>query len=184
MRSRIFAAIGMALAGWLAVAPAARADSAAEIARDARAALAELTAENAAARALAAEAKAVLVFPDIVKVGLLVGGQGGEGALIRDGQIAGYYRTTAASFGLQAGVQKFGYVLFFMSDQALTYLDRSDGWELGVGPSIVVVDEGVARNVTTTTLRSDVYAFIFDQKGLMAGMGLQGTKVSRFSPSR
>ena len=123
-------------------------------------------------------------FPDIVKFGLLVGGQGGEGALIKDGNIAGYYRTTAASFGLQAGAQKFGYVLFFMSDGALSYLGRSDGWELGVGPSIVIVDEGVARNVTTTTLRSDVYAFIFDQKGLMAGMGLQGTKVSRFSPSR
>lgn len=184
MSCRMIAAACVLMLGVLSLAPAARADSAAEIARETRAALAELTAENAAARALAAEAKAVLVFPDVVKFGLLVGGQGGEGALIRAGKIARYYRTTAASFGLQAGVQKFGYVLFFMSDKALTYLDRSDGWELGVGPSIVVVDEGVARNVSTTTVRSDVYAFVFDQKDLMAGMGLQGAKVSRFSPSR
>lgn len=99
------------------------ADSAVEIARETRAALAELTAENAAARALAAEAKAVQVFPDVVKFGLLVGGQDGEGALIRGGKIAGYYRTTAASFGLQAGVQKFGYLLLLMSDKALSYLD-------------------------------------------------------------
>lgn len=184
MSGRVLALVCVLLAGLLAEAPSARAESAAEIASEAKARLAELTAENPAARALAAEAKAVVVFPDIVKFGLLIGGQGGEGALIRDGKVSGYYRATSASFGWQAGVQKFGYVLFLMSDQAVTYLDRSDGWELGVGPSIVVVDEGVARNVTTTTLRSDVYAFVFDQRGLMAGVGLQGTKVARFSPSR
>jgi lipid-binding SYLF domain-containing protein len=76
-------------------------------------------------------------------------------------------------------VQSFGYAMFLMTDKALQYLDRSDGWELGVGPSIVVVDLGKANSLTTTTLKDDVYAFIFDQKGLMAGLGLQGSKITK-----
>jgi len=75
--------------------------------------------------------------------------------------------------------QSFGYVLFLMTDSAVKYLDRSDGWEIGVGPSVVVVDEGIASTLTTTTLKSDVYAFVFDQKGLMAGIGLQGSKITK-----
>src|SRR5439155_27187902 len=100
-------------------------------------------------------------------------------ALGRQGKTVGYYNTVAASYGLQAGVQEFGYALFFMSDSALGYLDRSDGFELGVGPSIVVVDAGKAKALTTTTAQNDIYAFIFDQRGLMAGAGLQGSKISR-----
>jgi lipid-binding SYLF domain-containing protein len=85
----------------------------------------------------------------------------------------------AGSYGLQAGVQKFGYALFLMNDNALQYLNKSDGWELGVGPSIVIVDKGKAKSLTTMTLKDDVYAFIFDQKGLMAGLGIQGSKITR-----
>jgi lipid-binding SYLF domain-containing protein len=94
----------------------------------------------------------------------------------------GYYNTVAASYGLQAGIQKFGYALFFMSDSALQYLDKSDGWEIGVGPSIVIVDAGVAKTLSTTTARKEIYAFIFSQKGLMAGLGLQGSKITRINP--
>ena len=83
--------------------------------------------------------------------------------------------------GLQAGIQKFGYALFFMTDSTLSYLNKSDGWELGVGPSIVVVDVGAAGSLTTTTAKSDVYAFFFSQKGLMAGIGLQGTKITKIN---
>ncbi len=81
--------------------------------------------------------------------------------------------------GLPAGAQSFGYALFFMTDSALKYLDKSGGWEVGTGPSVVIVDEGTARALTTTTAKSDVYAFFFDQKGLMAGLGLQGSQISR-----
>jgi lipid-binding SYLF domain-containing protein len=88
----------------------------------------------------------------------------------------------AASYGLQAGVQAFGYALFLMNDKALEYLDKSDGWEIGVGPSIVIVDQGKAKTMTSTTLRDDVYAFIFSQKGLMAGAGIQGSKITKTSP--
>jgi lipid-binding SYLF domain-containing protein len=125
------------------------------------------------------KAKGVLVFPSIVKGGFMVGGQYGEGALFRGGKVSGYYSTLQMSYGLQAGLQKYGYVLFFMTESAFKYLDKSDGWELGMGPSIVVVDEGTARSMTTTTMQSDIYAFFFDQTGLMGGLGLQGTKITK-----
>ena len=123
----------------------------------------------------------MLVFPSIVKGGFVVGAQYGEGALRTQGKTVGYYRSVAGSYGLQAGLQKFGYALFLMTDAALTYLDNSAGWEIGVGPSIVIVDEGVARSLTTTTARDDVYAFIFNQKGLMAGLGLQSSKITKIA---
>jgi lipid-binding SYLF domain-containing protein len=113
----------------------------------------------------------------------LVGAQyGSGGALFKNGITAGYYNILAGSYGLQAGVQSFSYALFFMDNASLNYLNRSEGWEVGVGPSIVVVDKGVAKSLTTTTAKNGVYAFIFGQKGLMAGLGLQGSKISRIYP--
>src|SRR5882724_11717560 len=153
--------------------------SRAEINRDVDSALAILYASTPNARHLAGQAKAVLVFPSIVKAGFLFGAQYGEGALRERGKTVGYYNSAAASYGLQAGVQAFGYALFFMSDSALRYLDKSGGFELGSGPSIVILDAGAARALTTTTLQNDMYAIFFDQKGLMAGLGLQGSKISR-----
>lgn len=147
--------------------------------RDARAALKSLTANNPAAKALGARARAVLVFPTMVKAGFMFGGQIGEGVLLKNGRVAGYYNSVAASYGFQAGIQSFGYALFFMNDGALRYLDESRGFEIGVGPSVVVVDQGLAKSITTSTLASDVYAFIFDQRGLMAGVGIQGSKITR-----
>jgi lipid-binding SYLF domain-containing protein len=155
------------------------ADTAAEIDRDVDASLDKLYSREPAAKALSEKAKGILIFPGIVKGGLIIGGQYGEGALRVNGKTAGFFNTVAASYGLQAGVQKFGYALFFMTDSALKYLESSDGWEIGVGPSIVIVDEGIAKSLTTTTAKSEIYAFFFDQKGLMAGIGLQGTKITR-----
>ena len=149
--------------------------------RSAAEALKNLTASDPAAQLLARQAKAVLVFPNIVKAGFLFGGQMGDGVLMQNGRPVGYYNSVAASYGLQAGVQVFGYALFFMNDAALAYLDQSDGWELGVGPSVVVVEQGMGKALTSTTLTQDVYAFIFDQKGLMAGLGLQGSKITQLS---
>jgi lipid-binding SYLF domain-containing protein len=160
-------------------ARSAAAASAAEINRDVDATLTKLFADIPEARSLAKQAKGTLVFPSIVKAGFLFGAQYGDGALRRGGKTVGYYNTVAASYGLQAGVQTFGYVLFFMSDSALRYLNESGGFEIGVGPSVVVLDAGKAKTLTSTTIQSDVYAFIFDQKGLMAGLGLQGSKISR-----
>ena len=157
----------------------ARAASAAGIDADVDAALIKLYEEQPVAKMLADKAVAILVFPNMVKAGFLVGAQYGEGALLKKGRTVGYYNSVAASYGLQAGAQSFGYVLFLMTPSAVHYLNKSGGWEIGVGPSVVVADEGVARTLTSTTLKSDVYAFIFDQKGLMAGMGLQGSKITK-----
>ncbi len=158
------------------------APKASEIDQNVTAALRDLYSHNEAAKALGAKAKAILVFPDIKKGAFIVGAQYGFGALRRGDATAGYYRTAAASYGFQAGVKKFGYALFFMTDAALAYLDKSGGWAIGTGPSIVVVDQGVARSLTTTNLRSDVYAFVFDQKGLMAGIGIEGSKITKITP--
>jgi lipid-binding SYLF domain-containing protein len=145
----------------------------------ATASLNALYASNQAARDLGNKAKAVLVFPDVLKGGFMVGGQIGNGVLRRKGRSIGYYNLTAASYGFQAGLQSFGYALFLMNDSAMDYLNKSAGWEVGVGPSVVIVDEGMAKTMTSTTLRNDVYALVFDQAGLMAGAGLQGSKITR-----
>lgn len=158
--------------------------SATEIDRDVDTALQKLYASTPVAEELSKVARGILVFPEVIKGGLIVGGQYGEGALREEGKTVGYYKTVAASYGLQAGAQKFGYAMFFITESSLTYLDESSGWEVGVGPSIVVVDEGAARSLTTTTAREDIYVFFFGQKGLMAGLGLQGSKISRITPDK
>ena len=159
----------------------AMAASAAELNREAAAALKQLYDSEPSAKALGAKTKGILVFPSIIKAGFIVGGQYGEGALRKGDRTVAYYNTVAASYGLQAGAQSFGYALFFMNDSAMKYLDKSDGWEIGTGPSIVIVDKGKAGGITTTTAQADVYAFFFDQQGLMAGLGLQGSKISRIN---
>ncbi|HEX6416062.1 MAG TPA: YSC84-related protein [Candidatus Saccharimonadales bacterium] len=160
-----------------------RGSSAREIDREATQSLANLFTNTPDAKVLADKAVAVLVFPRIVKGGFIIGGQFGDGALRKNGKSVAYYRSLAASYGFQAGIQAFGYVLFFMDDESVQYLNNSDGWELGVGPSLVVLDSGFGKNLSTTTLQKGVYAFIFDQTGLMAGMGIQGTKITKINPN-
>ncbi len=155
--------------------------TAAEINRDVKEALDILYAKSPKAKRLGEKAKGILVFPGIVKGGFLVGGQFGEGACLRNGQVTGYYNTIQLSYGYQAGLEKYGYALFLMTDSALEWIDKSDGWEIGTGPSIVVMDEGAARSLTTTTLQSEIYALFFNQKGLFGGVGLQGTKITKIN---
>ena len=152
--------------------------SAEELNREAAAALKTLYKNHPEAETLSRSARAMLVFPKIIKAGLVVGGSFGEGVLMREGHPDGYYNAISASWGWQAGVQSYGYVLFLMNEKALEYLDKSKGWEIGVGPSVVVVNEGVAKNLSSTTIKDDAYAFIFDQQGLMASVSIEGTKIS------
>ena len=119
---------------------------------------------------------------DSTKAGLGIGGQFGEGALFKGGKAIAFYNTTGVSTGLQAGAQQFGYALFFMNANAVAQLDKTEGFEVGVGPSVVVMDEGKAKSTTTTTMKDDIYAFIFGQKGLMAGLGVQGNKITKINP--
>jgi lipid-binding SYLF domain-containing protein len=171
--------VAAAVAAILAAPPPAGAADAATIDRESAAALASLYESAPGARTLGEKAKGILIFPNIVKAGFLVGAQYGDGALLKNRKNAGYYNIAAASYGFQAGVQSFGYAMFFMTDDALSYLDRSGGFEVGTGPSVVVVDEGMAKALTTTTARADVYSFVFGQRGLMAGVGLQGSKITK-----
>jgi lipid-binding SYLF domain-containing protein len=157
--------------------------SAQEIDRDSREALKRLEAEGGKTRELVQKAIAILMFPNIVKAGLIIGGQYGEGALIERGKTIGYYSIAAASFGLQAGGQSFSYALLFRKKSALDYLEKSDGWSIGSGPSVVVMDKGAAASMTSTTVTQDVVAIPFGQEGLMAGLGLEGSKISSITPS-
>jgi len=157
--------------------------SKATIDRDAKATLDKLYKNNPGAKALGDKSVGVLVFPSIVKGGFIIAGQFGDGALRRNGKSVAYYRSLAASYGFQAGAQAFGYVLFFMDEDSLRYLDNSAGFELGTGPSLVVLDSGFGKNFSTTTLQKGIYAFIFNQKGLMGGVGIQGTKITKINPN-
>jgi lipid-binding SYLF domain-containing protein len=164
--------------------PAEAAGSAGQIDSDAARALNQLYATQPTTRILGQRAKAVLVFPKIYKGGLLIGGLTGDGVLRVAGHATGYYNISAASFGLQAGGQTYSFALFFMKDEALNYLKKSEGWSIGSGPSVVVMDQGAAANMTSTTLTQDVYAFPFGQKGLMAGIGLEGSKITPIHPGK
>jgi len=156
--------------------------AATELAADSKAALQQLYANVPLAKELGLKAQAILVFPKVTKAGLGVGGQYGEGALLKGGTAVGYYKTTGASFGLQAGGQQYSYAMLFMNAKALEQLDNAKGFEVGVGPSVVLVDEGMAKTTTTSTLKDDIYAFVFGQKGLMAGLGIQGNKITKITP--
>jgi lipid-binding SYLF domain-containing protein len=156
--------------------------AAAELTADSQKALAALTAKVPLAKSLQPKAHAILVFPGVKKAGLGIGGQYGEGALLKGGKATAFYKTTGASFGLQAGGQEYGYAMYFMNANALTQLDTAKGFEVGVGPSYVLVDEGKGKSTTTTTIDKDIYAFIFSQKGLMAGLGIQGNKITKIKP--
>jgi len=184
VRAFAFTAIFILVAGALLALPGrTHAATADEIDHKVARALSDLYRINPKAREIGHQAVAVLVFPSITKGGFLVAGQHGEGGLvIRGGGVTRYYSSTAASYGLQAGIQKFGYALFFMNDQSLSYLNKSGGWELGSAPSLVVVDEGLSSSLSTTTLQKGIYAFFFNQKGLMGGLGLQGSKITRIHP--
>ena len=157
--------------------------SAQEIDRDSREALKRLEAQGGKTQELVQKAIAILIFPNIIKGGLIIGGQYGDGALIQQGKTIGYYNIAAASFGLQAGGQSFSYALLFQKQSALDYLQKSDGWSIGSGPSVVVMDKGAAGSLTSTTVTQDVVAIPFGQKGLMAGLGLEGSKITSITPS-
>ncbi len=156
--------------------------SAAEIEQRAKAALETLYRSSPKAEELAQKAKAILVFPEVLKAGAGIGGSYGEGVLFKHGVPAGFYSIAAASYGMQLGAQSYGYAMFFMDEKSLEYLDRNQGWEIGTGPSVVLVDKGMATTTTNTTMNSSVYLFTFSQKGLMAGTGVRGSKISRITP--
>ena len=156
----------------------AQAATAEDLNQDAAQALLNLYKSHPEAQRMAKDAKAILVFPKVIKAGLVFGGSYGEGVMTRNGSVAGYYNSVSASWGWQAGAESYGYVVFLMNEKSVSHLATTKGWELGVGPNVVVVNEGMAKNLSTSTLKDDAYAFIFDQQGLMASLSIEGTKIS------
>lgn len=177
-RNLMPAALLMAVVFSIGIVSSARAETAEDLQKNAEHSLQMLHKVNPLSIELSKHAKAVLVFPKIIKAGLVFGGSYGEGVLFENGKVRGYYNSVTGSWGLQAGAQTYGYVVFLMTEKAVKYLETSHGWEIGVGPTVVVVTEGVAKNLSSSTLKDDAYAFIFDQQGLMAGVSIEGTKIS------
>ena len=171
-----------ALALGAANVASAQSPNAENLDRSADQALQHLYETNPVARTLGEKSRAVLIFPSIVKAGLVFGAGYGEGELKQGSKVDGYYNSFTGSWGLQAGAQSYGYVVFLMTGKAVDYIHETHGWEIGVGPTVVVVDEGVAKNLSTSTLKDDAYAVIFDQRGLMAGVSIEGTKISHVRP--
>jgi len=182
IRSNLFTLIlATAVIVSMGVMNQASAATAEDLDKDSRQALQTLYQTEPVAETLSRTAKAVLVFPNIVKAGLVFGGSYGEGELIEGSKVVDYYNSVTGSWGLQAGAQSYGYAVFLMTDKAIQYVKDTKGWEIGVGPTVVVVDEGVAKNLSTSSLKDDAYAFIFSQQGLMAGVSIEGTKISRIN---
>lgn len=177
---RIFLALAFAVSSFAGMAfmNSASAASAGDLDRESQEALHKLYRIHPFAEKVGHEAKAILVFPNIVKAGLVFGGGFGEGELLEGSRVDGYYNSITGSWGFQFGAQSYSYVVFLMTDKAVRYIHETHGWELGVGPTVVVVDEGAAKNLSTSTLKDDAYAFIFGQQGLMAGVSIEGTKIS------
>ena len=156
-----------------------KASSAEEINDAANATLHRFVEQNPSAEELGRKAAGVLVFPSVVKAGMLLGGQYGEGVLIVHGNAAGYYNIVSASFGFQLGVQSLSIIIVFVTEQALADFQRAYGWKVGIDGSIVVVTLGAAGSIDTDSLTSPIVAFVTDQEGLMYSLSLEGSKISR-----
>ena len=126
-----------------------------------------------------ANAKGVLVIPNVIRVGFGLGGEYGEGALTIDGKTVDYYNTVAGSFGFQIGAQSKNIVIIFMEDNALTKFRDSVGWRAGVDGSVVLVDQGAGSSVDTNNLKHPIVGFVFGLKGLMFNLSLEGSKFTK-----
>jgi lipid-binding SYLF domain-containing protein len=155
------------------------AKSAAEIDAETDQALQTLYSESTAAKELGAKARGILVFPTITKGGIIVGGEYGEGALRVDGKTQGYYSSASGSIGLQLGISTRSLVIMFMTEEALQNFTKANGWEAGVNADVTLVDVGATGSLDTTTAQSPVIAFNFGEEGLMAGVSVEGTKVTK-----
>lgn len=125
------------------------------------------------------KASGMLVFPEVTKAAVGVGGEYGEGALVIDGKPVGFYSTTAASLGLQLGAEQRSQIIMFMTDQALKEFQTSDGWEVGGKASVTVIDTGKSGKIDSTSLTDPIVGYIFGEKGLMADLSFEGQKISK-----
>jgi lipid-binding SYLF domain-containing protein len=128
-------------------------------------------------------AKGLLVLPNVIKAGFIIGGEYGEGALRTGGKTVDYYNIAAGSFGFQIGAEKKDIIIAFMTDSALKQFRESSGWEAGVDGNIALIDLGGGQRIDTTTVKDPIIAFVFDVKGLMADISLKGSKFTKLDKS-
>ena len=128
---------------------------------------------------LVAKANGVLVFPSVLKVGFIAGGEYGEGALHVGGKTTGYYSTVSGSFGLQAGAQSKAVIFLFMTHDALNSFRNSKGWSVGGEGSVALLKVGANGEIDSATATAPVEAIVLTNAGLMGDVSLSGTKVSR-----
>lgn len=181
VHSRALALAFLALAALIVSPPRSIAASATEIDDAVQNALRQFHSEVRGSRELLARAVAVLVFPTVIKAGVGIGGEYGEGALLSRGRTLGYYNTVSASFGFQLGAQARSVIIVFMAEEALDRFRRTDGWKVGVDGSVALVTVGVGGSIDTNRITSPIVGFIFDGKGLMYNLTLEGSKISRIS---
>jgi lipid-binding SYLF domain-containing protein len=171
--------IAAVFVSFLAPAGPAFADSAEEINAKANAALDDLYSTAPAAKELSAKAAGILIFPSVVKAGIGIGGEYGEGALRVGGATVEYYSTASGSIGFQLGVQKKSIVIMFMNDAELKKFRNSSGWEVGVDGSVALIEIGAGGAIDTTTGQKPIIGFVFGQKGLMYNLTLEGSKMTK-----
>jgi lipid-binding SYLF domain-containing protein len=170
--------VGLALMG---ASKPGQAASAGEINAGVNGTLERLFRQIPGTRNVAAKAAGVLVFPTVVKAGMGVGGEYGEGAMRIGGKTVGYYNTIAASVGFQLGAQARSVVIMFMAPAALAKFQGMDGWKVGVDGSVTLITVGAGGSIDTDKITSPVIGFILDSKGLMYNLTLEGSKISRIS---
>jgi lipid-binding SYLF domain-containing protein len=163
----------------VATVPATAASTAGEIDAKVDAALARLKAEVPGSASIVADAKGVLVFAGVIKAGFVIAGEGGEGALRIGGKTESYYSIFSGSIGFQAGGQKRDIIMVFLDADALKNFQASDGWKVGADGTVTLIDTGASGTIDSATLKKPIVGFIVGQKGLMAGISLDGSKITK-----
>ena len=176
---RLSAFVLMLLMAFIVITQHAEAKTAGEINASVNAALNRFYKQVDGAKEFAAQAKALLVMPNVTKAGFFAGGQYGEGALKVGGKTQGYYNLIAGSFGFTFGAEKMDIIIAFMTDDALNGFKKVKGWEVGVDGNVALIDVGGGKRLDTTTFRDPIVGFVFDAKGLMVDLSLKGAKFTR-----
>jgi len=162
---------------------AALAASAEKIDREANKALEAFKEQIDGSEVFLNQAAGYLIFPRVIKVGIGVGGETGEGALRVGGQTVAYYRTTSGSFGFQLGAQAKSILIAFMTREALDKFRNSEGWKVGVDGSVALIDLGAGKSIDSQNVKDPVVGFVFGSKGLMYNLTLEGTKFTKLDKS-
>ena len=165
----------------LAIASLANAASKQEIDAEVKQALADFRKHTSAGAELSKQASGILVFPNVIKAGIGIGGEFGEGALIVKGKTVAYYNIAAASIGLQLGAQARSQIVLFMNDKVLADFRKSEGWKAGVDGSVALATLGAAGAIDTETAKQPIIGFIFSNKGLMYNLTFEGSKITKVS---